>query len=83
MEIRISKDKVQLRSKKETAEKNDADDGKTWYSRKTVSAFNYDFSLPFEIDTDKAEATFENGVILISAPRLQVSESRLLSLKKG
>jgi HSP20 family protein len=81
VEVRISKDRVQLKSKNE--EKGESsDDGKTWYSKKSVSSFNYDLSLPFEIDTDKAEAAFENGVISISAPRLQVSESRVLPLKK-
>ncbi|MDR1509208.1 MAG: Hsp20/alpha crystallin family protein [Synergistaceae bacterium] len=82
VEARISKDRIQLKSKNEEKSEN-PDDGRTWYSRKTVSSFNYDFSLPFEIDTDKAEAAFDNGVISISAPRLQVSESRVLSLKKS
>ena len=82
VEIRVSKERVQLKSKqKDQAEKTD-DDGKTWCSRKTAAAFNYELSLPFEIDTDKAEASFENGVISIAAPRLQVSESRVLSIKK-
>jgi HSP20 family protein len=81
VEVRISKDRVQLKSKNEEKGEN-ADDGRTWYSRKSVTSFNYDISLPFEIDTDKAEAAFENGVISISAPRLEVSESRVLSLKK-
>jgi HSP20 family protein len=82
VEVRISKDRVQLKSKNEEKGEN-SDDGRTWYSRKTVASFNYDLSLPFEIDTDKAEAAFDNGVISISAPRLQVSESRVLSLKKS
>ena len=83
VEIMISKGMVQLKSKhKEEAEKAD-DNGRTWYSRKAATSFNYDMSLPFEIDTDKAEASFENGVISISAPRLQVSESRVLSIKKS
>ena len=83
VEIRISKDRVQLKSKrKEEAEKANGD-GRTWYSRKTVTSFNCDLSSPFEIDTDKAEASFENGMISISAPRLQVSESRILSIKKS
>jgi HSP20 family protein len=84
VEIRISKDRVQLKSKSDNEEKKDnADDGKTWYSKKSVSSFNYEFSLPFEIDTEKADASFDNGVISISAPRLMTSESRVLSLKKG
>ena len=83
VEIRVSKERVQLKSKqKEEAEKTE-DDGKTWYSKKTTATFNYDLSLPFEIDTDKADASFENGLISISAPRLQVSESRVLSIKKS
>ena len=68
-------------SKEET--KKADDDGKTWYSKKVAASFNYDLALPFEIDTDKAEASFEKGVISISAPRLQVSESRVLSIKKS
>jgi HSP20 family protein len=84
VEIKISKDRVQLKSKTGGEEKNDgADDGKTWYSRKSVSSFNYELSLPFEIDTEKAEASFENGIISIAAPRLMVSESRVLSIKKA
>jgi HSP20 family protein len=84
VEIRISKDRVQLKSKNEGEEKHDgSDDGKTWYSRKSASSFNYELSLPFEIDTEKAEASFENGIISITAPRLMISESRVLSLKKG
>ncbi|MDR1915587.1 MAG: Hsp20/alpha crystallin family protein [Synergistaceae bacterium] len=84
VEIRTSKDRIQIKSKSESEDKSGKDDeGKTWYSKKTVSSFNYDVSLPFEIDTDKAEALFENGVIHISAPRLQISESKVLSIKKA
>jgi HSP20 family protein len=83
VEVKISKDRVQFKSKNDAPDGADADDGKTWYSRKSVSVFNYDLSLPFEIDTEKAEAAFENGVISISAPRLLASESRVLTIRKG
>ena len=83
VEIRVSKDRIQLKSKQKEETEKAEDDGKTWYSKKTTVSFNYDLSLPFEIDTDKADASFENGVISISAPRLQVSESRVLSIKKS
>ena len=83
VEIRISKERLQLKSKQKEETEKAGDDGKTWYSRKTTASFNYDLPIPFEIDTDKAGASFENGVIMISAPRLQVSESRILSIKKS
>jgi HSP20 family protein len=84
VEIRVSKDRIQFKSKNPACDKEGgSDDGKTWYSKKTAASFGYDISLPLEIETDKAEATFENGVISIIAPRLQASESRLLTLKKA
>jgi HSP20 family protein len=84
VEIRTSKDRIRITSKSETEDKSgSSDDGRTWYNKKSVSAFDYDVALPFEVDTDKAEASFENGVIRITAPRLQVSESRVLSIKKA
>ncbi|MDR3255274.1 MAG: Hsp20/alpha crystallin family protein [Synergistaceae bacterium] len=84
LEIKTSRDRVSIRSKQEADEKDGASDsGRTWYNRKSVYSFNYEVSLPFEIDTDKAEAAFENGVINIMAPRLQASESKVLTLKKA
>ncbi len=82
LEVRIFKDRVAVKCNKE-AEEREEEDGKTWYNRKTVCRFNYEISLPFEIDTDGAEAKFEEGVIHITAPRLERSESKVLSLKKG
>lgn len=84
LEIRIFKDRVSVKSHKETEEKEGGEeDGKTWYNKKTVCNFNFEIALPFEIDTNGAEAAFEEGVINISAPRLDRSESKVLSLKKG
>lgn len=84
IEIVTTKNRVAIRSKKETEEGDgNQDDGKTWYSRKSVTMFNYEVTLPGEIDVERAEATFENGIIRISAPKLQVSGSKVLPLKKA
>ncbi|MDR0649597.1 MAG: Hsp20/alpha crystallin family protein [Synergistaceae bacterium] len=83
LEIRTSRDRVSIKSAQKADEKGDQDEGRTWYSRKSTHSFNYEVTLPFEIDTEKAEATFENGMIHITAPRFQASESKVLSLKKA
>jgi HSP20 family protein len=84
LEIRTSRDRVSIRSAQKAEEKDGVqDDGKTWYSRKAAHSFNYEVALPFEVDTEKAEASFENGMIHIIAPRLQASESKVLTLKKS
>lgn len=82
LEITITKSTLSIRSKNESNEEK-KDEGKTWYNKKSVSEFNYEVSLPFEIDTDKAEAACDNGKITVVAPRLQVSESKVLPLKKA
>lgn len=81
LEIRVSKDRVAIKCSKESEEKED--EGATWYNRKASCGFNYEIALPFEIDTDAAEAEFERGVIRIAAPKLERSASKILSLKKA
>lgn len=81
VEIRIFKDKVSIKSNAEAEEKQE-EDGKTWYNRKSVCSFNYEITLPFEIDTESAEAKFDQGLIHVTANRLERSESKVLSLKK-
>lgn len=83
LEVRTTKDSVSIKCRKDTEEEGEkSEDNRKWYNKKTSCGFNYEISLPFEIDTDKAEATFEHGMIKISAPRLEVAESKVLELKK-
>jgi HSP20 family protein len=85
LDVVIKKESIAIRSKGETKEGDggEQDDGRTWYSKKSVHVFNYEVSLPFEVDTERAEASFENGMIHISAPRLQTAESKVLQLKRA
>lgn len=81
-EIVTTKDKIAIKCKK-TTEEGEPENEKTWYSKKSTYSLNYEISLPVEIDTEHAEAVFENGVIHISAPKLELSESKVLPLKKA
>ena len=91
LEIKTSSETISIRCKQETAESNDEatapkaeekkDESRTWYNKKSACNFNYEISLPFEIDTEQANATFEHGIIKITAPRLQATESRVLPIK--
>lgn len=82
MEVMITKDRVSVRCKGSDGQDEKAEDGKIWYSKKCVTCFNLDLTLPFEINSDAAEAFFEHGMLQISAPRLQVSEGRVIPVKK-
>ena len=82
LEVVISKDRVSVRCKGAAESEEKRDDGKIWYSKKCTTCFNLDLTLPFEINSDDAEATFEHGMLHINAPRLQASEGRVISVKK-
>lgn len=44
-------------------------------------SFNRTIQLPFMADTNRAEASFKNGVLLISLPRAEVDRPRKISIK--
>ncbi|GHV32662.1 heat-shock protein Hsp20 [Synergistales bacterium] len=83
VEIKTSKNRMSVKSvKRPEPGINAPEDDKVWYNKKKSFNFNYDVALPFEIDPDKAEAAFEHGVIHITAPRLDLTERRVVPIKK-
>jgi HSP20 family protein len=60
--------------------------GQTYIDEMYRGHFQRSFTLPFPVDTDKANATFENGILKLTLPkseavkprRIQVSQQRTL-----
>ena len=58
--------------------------GATWYLRELWSGrFQRAVTLPFEVDADKAEATFEHGIVRIVLPKAEQSKPKKIALKVG
>ena len=43
-------------------------------------SFRRSFQLPTDIDQDKAEATFDKGVLKISVPKMEESKSKKIEI---
>lgn len=56
--------------------------GKTAYrSERSYGSFTRRIALPAEVDTDKVEATFKNGILNISLPKTEKSQPKQISIK--
>lgn len=45
--------------------------------------FTRTFELPFPVESDKVEATFDKGVLYISLPRAEADKPRKITIKSG
>jgi HSP20 family protein len=45
--------------------------------------FQRSFTLPIQVDADKAEATFENGILVLRLPKSEATKPRKIQVKGG
>jgi len=63
-------------------EKKTEIDEKNYYKKEIrKSAFSRKVSLPSEVDGEKAQATYENGVLKISVPKKNETKSKKIEIK--
>ncbi len=55
--------------------------GKYHYRERRYGAFQRTVSLPVEVNADKAEATFENGVLKLSLPKVEEAKPKRITIK--
>src|SRR5258708_14791383 len=60
---------------------NQEQEGKVWHLRERRSAsFTRSFTFPTSIDPDKAEATFENGILSLTLPKAESAKPRQIKI---
>src|SRR5215218_8010104 len=58
--------------------------GATWYAHELWSGrFRRSLSLPFEVDADQAEASFEHGIVRIVLPKAETAKPTTIAIKAG
>ena len=58
--------------------------GATWYAHELWSGqFRRALSLPFEVDADKADASFEHGIVRIVLPKAETAKPKTIAIKAG
>lgn len=79
VEVTITGDTLTIKGETRTAEEVKRDN----YFRREISygAFNRSILLPNSLQTDKAEATFENGVLTLTIPKAEETKPRQIKIK--
>jgi HSP20 family protein len=73
IEVSVSDDVLVLRGEKKTR----VDDKERRFSERYYGRFERRIPLPFEVEDDRAEASFENGVLTVSLPKSAKAEARM------
>ena len=55
--------------------------GKYHFRERRYGAFQRTVSLPVEVNADEAEATFENGVLKLSLPKVEETKPKRITVK--
>ncbi len=60
----------------------DVEEGANFIRRERVfGSFRRDLTLPVEVDVEKAEATFENGILTLRLPKVEAAKPKRLTVK--
>jgi HSP20 family protein len=63
---------------------DELEDGEKFHRReRSYGKFNRSFKLPFRIETDQIEASFDKGVLHISVPRSEADKPKKIDVKSA
>ena len=63
---------------------DELEDGERFHRReRSYGKFNRSFKLPFRIETDQIEASFDKGVLHISVPRSEADKPKKINVKSA
>jgi HSP20 family protein len=72
VEVSVSDDVLTIRGEK----KAEIDDRERAFSERYYGRFERRIPLPFEVEDDRAEASFENGVLTVTLPKSPMAEAK-------
>jgi HSP20 family protein len=71
IEITVNEGVLSLKGQAETVESAEAAEAARWHRREIAAgSFERRFTLPVEVQADKAEAVFEHGVLTLTLPKV-------------
>ena len=82
LEVTIDQNVVTLSGTVPTAAESDQGKGATWYLHELWHGqFRRSVTLPFEVDADQADATFENGIVRIALPKAERAKPHKIAIR--
>jgi HSP20 family protein len=79
VDITISGDTLSIKGETKTEEEVERED--YLYQERRYGSFSRVITLPGSLQTDKAEATFENGVLTLTIPKLEEVKPKSIKVK--
>jgi HSP20 family protein len=79
VDINVEKDTVTIKAKHE--EQQEKTEKNYLYRERRSGTFYRSFRLPEVVDAEKAEAKIDNGVVVLTLPRLAQAQGRKLEIK--
>jgi HSP20 family protein len=84
LEITYTENTLTLSGVVPNAVDSEQDKNAMWYAHELWSGqFRRTVTLPFEVDADKAEATFEHGIVRITLPKAEWAKPQKIAIKAG
>ena len=80
IDLNVSGDLLTLRGEKKE-ERKEGDEGGYTYREIRQGSFQRAVRLPAEVQADKADARFENGVLTVNLPKAEGSQSKQIKIK--
>ena len=74
VDVTLSDNVLTIKGEKKS-EREEKDEGRV-LSERTYGSFQRSFSLPYEVDAARVEATFEKGVLTVSLPKSPETRSK-------
>lgn len=80
-EISVEKNTVTISTTIPSVAKSEHAQGATWYLHEMPrGAFQRSLTLPMDVDSSKAQATFENGVLRLELPKSEAARPRQIQV---
>jgi len=84
LNISIDKSTVTLSGEVRSASGSEEGKGATWHLNElSYGSFERSLTLPFQFDANRAEATFENGMLRLVLPKAESEKPRQIKVKAG
>lgn len=83
IKVNVTKDAIEIKAEKKKEMKQDDKKKGMFRLERSFAGFYRSFALPNNVDADKANAEYKDGVLKITVPKLQVEEKKkkLLEIK--
>lgn len=83
IKVNVNKDSIEVKAEKKHEMKQEDKKKGMYRFERSFSGFYRNFALPSNVDAEKAEAEYKDGVLKVTVPKVQVEESRkkLLEVK--